>query len=88
MSCALLRLFMGICRAPRGARGLKFQPVVWGSRRQSRAPRGARGLKSDVDNVSPAEDLSRPSRGAWIEISCHLFHRDLCGVAPLAGRVD
>ena len=32
--------------------------------------------------------LSRPSRGAWIEIDVKQIARELGMVAPLAGRVD
>ena len=32
--------------------------------------------------------LSRPSRGAWIEINKGLIYSNMGIVAPLAGRVD
>ena len=32
--------------------------------------------------------LSRPSRGAWIEIATIVGNASLVAVAPLAGRVD
>ena len=63
------------CRAPRGARGLKSP---FGGHRlaaSGRAPRGARGLKfPPLLNVIP-DALSRPSRGAWIEIRTFPYSR-------------
>ena len=32
--------------------------------------------------------MSRPTRGAWIEIDNHIFTEKLLGVAPHTGRVD
>ena len=56
-------------RAPRGARGLKWIILQQFRRVKRRAPRGARGLKFLWDGLSDAWNKSRPSRGAWIEIS-------------------
>ena len=56
-------------RAPRGARGLKFDAQALLLHADGgRAPRGARGLKSNTAHQREVRDLSRPSRGAWIEI--------------------
>ena len=56
-------------RAPHGARGLKYggRPNRYAGK-YCRAPHGARGLK--WNNLLPCDDLqvSRPTRGAWIEI--------------------
>ena len=54
----------------------------------SRAPRGARGLKLNVNFQGGIRPLSRPSRGAWIEINYGIGYDGRIGVAPLAGRVD
>ena len=54
----------------------------------SRAPHGARGLKLRTERIRPRNHLSRPTRGAWIEIHAHrIRNRDGC-VAPHTGRVD
>ena len=56
-------------RAPHGARGLKYGGAHACHGLRGRAPHGARGLKSSA-NCHPEEPLlSRPARGAWIEIS-------------------
>ena len=53
-----------------------------------RAPRGARGLKFLSSFWHSPALMSRPSRGAWIEMyPSPLDSRSLL-VAPLAGRVD
>ena len=75
------------CRAPQGARGLKFfagfQQLVHGRR----APQGARGLKSKNTAYPLNTSVSRPARGAWVEIKDHP-EMDLSGyVAPRKGRV-
>ena len=76
------------CRAPYGARGLKFLYDVAIHHITSRAPYGARGLKFEVFSHLVPCTGSRPVWGAWIEI------QNLCGgtehthVAPRMGRVD
>ena len=55
---------------------------------QSRAPRGARGLKFRGDFIVRATVMSRPARGAWIEIRCGRRHHMIKTVAPREGRVD
>ena len=56
-------------RAPRGARGLKLGRAVCSvPDRRRRAPRGARGLKSASVRLLRGAGLSRPARGAWIEM--------------------
>ena len=58
------------CRAPRGARGLKYvQSVTCYRCTTRRAPRGARGLKYSNRDFKSMPRESRPSRGAWIEIN-------------------
>ena len=59
------------CRAPQGARGLKFPICTMACLRVlRRAPQGARGLKLEFDNEHlPERFASRPARGAWVEIS-------------------
>ena len=59
-----------MCRAPRGARGLKYVKLgqnFW--RDNSRAPRGARGLKFEEVGIKLNDIESCPSRGTWIEIT-------------------
>ena len=55
-------------RAPRGARGLKFDFCDAVCRICGRAPRGARGLKSLAAMSHRSLCQSRSSRSAWIEI--------------------
>ena len=56
-------------RAPHGARGLKCRVCfgAFGAGRR-RAPHGARGLKFDAEHIGGSLAVSRPARGAWIEI--------------------
>ena len=56
-------------RAPHGARGLKSLSASLCKLCYRRAPHGARGLKSFAASVSVTRAVSRPTRGAWIEIS-------------------
>ncbi len=58
-------------RAPHGARGLKFLTYKPARGLIRRAPHGARGLKFFLRALELGEGESRPSRGAWIEISRH-----------------
>ena len=51
-------------RAPRGARGLKFQLFRLFSGLLRRAPRGARGLKSGAGRDAPTAKPRRAPRGA------------------------
>ena len=53
----------------------------------SRAPQGARGLKSIYANDLDSELLSRPARGAWVEMSHACCQHWLEFVAPRKGRV-
>ena len=62
----LLPLIIG--RAPHGARGLKFRRQHGQKCRPRRAPHGARGLKSGSGGRLTNRSVSRPTRGAWIEI--------------------
>ena len=57
-------------RAPHGARGLKCRVCfgAFGAGRR-RAPHGARGLKFDAEHIGGSLAVSRPARGAWIEIA-------------------
>ena len=58
-----------LSRAPQGARGLKSKHSGRGSRcAAGRAPQGARGLKFKGKESRTYADLSRPARGAWVEI--------------------
>ena len=75
-------------RAPRGARGLKYQKRVLQEIQSRRAPRGARGLKYFRIIDLQISLRSRPSRGAWIEICDMTVQQYDYLVAPLAGRVD
>ena len=76
-------------RAPRGARGLKsVLPTKTVRDEKSRAPRGARGLKFKEDAPPPGQIVSRPARGAWIEIAGVQGHAGPWPVAPREGRVD
>ena len=57
-------------RAPQGARGLKYiKPVRDRVLGFGRAPQGARGLKYLRMSLYYLFQLSRPARGAWVEIS-------------------
>ena len=60
------------CRAPHGARGLKFGEEIRESEYDpGRAPHGARGLKCRRVSCCGFSILpSRPAWGAWIEIPC------------------
>ena len=76
-------------RAPRGARGLKsVLPNKTVRDEKSRAPRGARGLKFKEDAPPPGQIVSRPARGAWIEIAGVQGHAGPWPVAPREGRGD
>ena len=55
-------------RAPHGARGLKFLLLLFPVLMVCRAPHGARGLKFANVTSFVTEAMSRPARGAWIEI--------------------
>ena len=70
------KLFDG--RAPRGARGLKYQVLYRAWLYYCRAPRGARGLKFCLIAGSVRIRMSRPSRGAWIEMILRLRRVWLC----------
>ena len=76
------------CRAPYGARGLKFHRRCDHSVASSRAPYGARGLKFHRDLCTILVNVSRPVWGAWIEIRGNLVMHGQCNVAPRMGRVD
>ena len=77
------------CRAPRGARGLKFNRADVQDASKSRAPRGARGLKLCGQVCIPEKNMSRSSRSAWIEIEAVDTIKDADKqVALLAERVD
>ena len=56
------------CRAPHGARGLKYACYRTLIKDFSRAPHGARGLKYPRTYSQASQNKSRPARGAWIEI--------------------
>ena len=56
------------CRAPQGARGLKYEVPLRDIYRNGRAPQGARGLKWARYLPRGFACGSRPARGAWIEI--------------------
>ena len=60
-----------LSRAPHGARGLKRGAPALPGVRSCRAPHGARGLKRHKRLRRPAEQRSRPTRGAWIETENH-----------------
>ena len=80
---------MSAGRAPYGARGLKSACTVSLMASESRAPYGARGLKFLVCFLACLADLSRPVRGAWIEMLPAFPARDAPRrVAPRTGRVD
>ena len=84
-----LKPICGLCRPPRGGRGLKSQwqhHLVRVLRR--RPPRGGRGLKYKINARKIKPEKSPPSRGAWIEIPAVPPTSDGLGVAPLAGGVD
>ena len=55
-------------RAPCGARGLKSEVLYLVPDGRGRAPCGARGLKYRITTAAYIALLSRPVRGAWIEI--------------------
>ena len=74
-------------RAPQGARGLKSAFVDIDLYIKGRAPQGARGLKWGLPRGRRCEQLSRPARGAWVEIGSHHEGYHLQPVAPRKGRV-
>ena len=76
------------CRAPHGARGLKFQDRLDKGVGAGRAPHGARGLKSRWQEHLATSEQSRPARGAWIEIWQRNSVIGFLEVAPRTGRVD
>ena len=55
---------------------------------KSRAPHGARGLKSAAVADRGGRRVSRPTRGAWIEILSNSAVKKIASVAPHTGRVD
>ena len=76
-------------RAPCGARGLKLATAKRDCvKLVGRAPCGARGLKFMMRYAVGVIVMSRPMRGAWIEML--MSRRPGIGgfVAPHAGRVD
>ena len=78
-----------ICRAPQGARGLKYFTLdAAASHENRRAPQGARGLKCLAIPATSKGLMSRPARGAWIEMIPPLQSDDTTIVAPRKGRVD
>ena len=58
-----------LSRAPHGARGLKFDNHIGCDWLEGRAPHGARGLKYHCRIYDNNTFVSRPARGAWIEIT-------------------
>ncbi len=74
-------------RAPRGARGLKFEKIRAPLSPPGRAPRGARGLKSlERHRIHVAERRApRGARGLKLRAPCR---HGAVRVAPRAGRVD
>ena len=56
---------------------------------RGRAPHGARGLKFvQAAAARLCEMMSRPTRGAWIEMNTARTVERRCAVAPHTGRVD
>ena len=72
-------------RAPQGTRGLKFVGNTMLKPARGRAPQGARGLKSYVLGVGGIVDVSRPARGAWVEIPPYLLHAPTYQSRPARG---
>ena len=52
-----------------------------------RAPQGARGLKLVLRSSSARPPVSRPARGAWVEIPSVRYLFGNTAVAPRKGRV-
>ena len=76
------------CRAPHGARGLKFLSISpMPATMTSRPARGA-WIEISTAAKSSVRKRSRPARGAWIEICCTLPLVAPAVVAPRTGRVD
>ena len=75
-------------RAPHGARGLKFRRDGAAGAHDRRAPHGARGLKYAGQRGHQERCWSRPTRGAWIEMSVSKPMMNHPPVAPHTGRVD
>ena len=76
-------------RAPHGARGLKFKPVIRGMINNESRP--TRGAWIEILNSAPRSNItfrSRPTRGAWIEMICAAMLSSSPEVAPHTGRVD
>jgi len=77
------------CRSPHGERGLKCRDRRGRTDKVSRrSPHGERGLKCVSKAAKTLEDMSLPSRGAWIEIQRSSWNRPWQKVAPLTGSVD
>ena len=74
-------------RAPQGARGLKSLRERGKFRIIGRAPQGARGLKYVPLAKIHGGVMSRPARGAWVEILSLGKHTVKVVVAPRKGRV-
>ena len=53
----------------------------------SRAPQGARGLKFHDAHIVLSAVLSRPARGAWVEMLISVLKVSPSRVAPRKGRV-
>ena len=75
-------------RAPHGARGLKYhRESVFIAVCQCRAPHGARGLKFEILVILAIDFVSRPARGAWIEIVIAVYQAHQgAGRAPHGAR--
>ena len=78
------------CRAPRGARGLKYNFFDFALRPffQSRPARGAWIEIEMAAKRALMTSKSRPARGAWIEITRPEPYGGADYVAPREGRVD
>ena len=67
---------------------MKFDVMGTSDTKTRRAPQGARGLKFVVNEVwHRADEMSRPARGAWVEILPVASMGLLLIVAPRKGRV-
>ena len=76
------------CRAPHGARGLKYKVEHIGIRLRSRAPHGARGLKSTAAEAVAPEPSRAPHGARGLKFFIILSKLTIVLVAPRMGRVD
>ena len=79
---------MQLCRAPHGARGLKYHPLYYRVRYVGSRPAWGAWIEIMLLLSVALMVVSRPAWGAWIEMFRFLCQRPPEDVAPRMGRVD